>query len=196
MSKIIVFIHRCAFPLTKNMMMYIISVYLYVSITVRQQLLSKIYWWKSVLWIRGVIWNAPKSMWKMILSCDCICPFIWNAPKSKNFIFGSFSVSKLITWLFWKAHFFHFHNQIGNLKSETFEKSMWSIWKQKSTRKWNSSILEHFKIKFYFHHMTKSSFTFSGISYYFPYTQFWVNFSFFEKHSFKNSFFEQIINFC
>ena len=127
MSKIIVFIHRCAFPLTKNMMMYIISVYLYVSITVRQQLLSKIYWWKSVLWIRGVIWNAPKSMWKMILSCDCICPFIWNAPKSKNLIFGSFSVLKLVTCekfemphfsmfeIFEMPHFSHFQNQIGKM---------------------------------------------------------------------------------
>ena len=51
----------------------------------------------SVTAIRWVTWNAPKSMWKMILSCDRICLKFWNAPKSNNFIFGSFSVLKSIT---------------------------------------------------------------------------------------------------
>ena len=36
-----------------------------------------------ISFIRGLIWNAPKSMWKMILSCDDICPLIWNTPKSQ-----------------------------------------------------------------------------------------------------------------
>ena len=45
----------------------------------------------------------------MILSCDSICPFIWNAPKSKNLIFGSFSIFKLITCqLFEMTHFLVF----------------------------------------------------------------------------------------
>ena len=46
---------------------------------------------------REVILNAPKSMWMMILSYDGICISFWNVSKSKNFIFGSFLVSKLIT---------------------------------------------------------------------------------------------------
>ena len=37
--------------------------------------------------IRGLIRNAPKSMWKRNLSCDGICIFFRNAPKSKMFIF-------------------------------------------------------------------------------------------------------------
>ena len=35
--------------------------------------------------IRDVIWNAPKSMWKMYFSRDDICILFWNAPKSKTF---------------------------------------------------------------------------------------------------------------
>ena len=38
--------------------------------------------------IHEVSWNAPKSIWKRILSCDSIFSIFWNVPKSKNFIFG------------------------------------------------------------------------------------------------------------
>ena len=98
-------------------------------------------------------------MWKMIFSCDGIWPFIWNAPKSRNFIFGSFSVLKLITCLFFEMpHFSHFQNQIG--KNGAFQKiKTWSIQNQKRNRKWNSSILGYFKKLLKFYHMTKSSFT-------------------------------------
>ena len=42
----------------------------------------------------------------MILSCDSICIIFWNAPKSNKFIFGSFSVLKLITCQFFEMlHF-------------------------------------------------------------------------------------------
>ena len=47
------------------------------------------------LLIREVIWNAPKSISKLILSCDGIYIFIWNAPKSKNWIFFPLAVCKL-----------------------------------------------------------------------------------------------------
>ena len=76
-------------------------------------------------------------------------PFIWNAPKSNNFIFGSFSVLKLITCeksemphfsmseIFEMPHFSLFQNQIG------FWRGFWGI-----SNKWGKC-----------HHMTKSSFT-------------------------------------
>ena len=37
--------------------------------------------------IREVIWNAPKSIWKVILSCDGICNFILKCPKIEEFHF-------------------------------------------------------------------------------------------------------------
>ena len=37
--------------------------------------------------IRGVFWNARKSMWKMILSCDSFCLFFSKCPKIKEFHF-------------------------------------------------------------------------------------------------------------
>ena len=52
--------------------------------------------------IRKVLWNAPKRMWKMIMSCDSISLKFWNAPKSMNFIIGSFSVLKMITCFFFE----------------------------------------------------------------------------------------------
>ena len=50
----------------------------------------------------------------------------------------------------------HFQNQIG--KMGHFRKSTWSIWKQKRNRKWNSSILRHFK-KCICHHVKNIAFT-------------------------------------
>ena len=115
-------------------------------------------------WVHEISWNAPKSMWKRILSCDSIFSIFWNAPKSKNFIFGAISVLKLITWQFFEMphffifeffempHFPHFQNQIW--KMEHFKK-----FEHKWNRKWNSSILGHFKKMWTCYHMTKSSFT-------------------------------------
>ena len=50
--------------------------------------------------LRGVPWYGPKRMWTMYFSRDSIFLIFLNAPKSKNFIFGSFSVEKLITCKF------------------------------------------------------------------------------------------------
>ena len=56
--------------------------------------------------IRGVSWNAPKSVWKMYFSREAICILFWNAPNSNNFIFGSFLVLKLVTCLFFEMPHF------------------------------------------------------------------------------------------
>ena len=103
--------------------------------------------------VREVIWNAPKSMWKMIFSCDSICIIIWNAPKSKNLIFGSFSVLKLITCqLFEMPHFSFLILKIIQIR-----------------RKWNSSILGHSNkwanVITWQNHLSHA---FWGISYYSP----------------------------
>ena len=45
--------------------------------------------------LREIIWNAPKNMWKMILSCDSIWIIIWNA-QNRGILF-SVPVLKLIT---------------------------------------------------------------------------------------------------
>ena len=47
-------------------------------------------WTRTIiaLSLREVTWNAPKSMRKMIVSCDSICIIFLIAPKSENFIFG------------------------------------------------------------------------------------------------------------
>ena len=54
----------------------------------------------------GIIWNAPKSMWKMYFSREAICILFWNAPNSNNFSFGSFLVLKLVTCLFFEIPHF------------------------------------------------------------------------------------------
>ena len=83
-------------------------------------------------------------------------PFIWNAPKSKNFIFGSFSVSYLILKKGKMGHFKYFeHRKVGHFgffARDHFENRkgteneiirFWGI-----SNKWGKC-----------HHMTKSSFT-------------------------------------
>ena len=54
----------------------------------------------------------------MILSCDSFCHFFRNAQKSKNFIFGSFPVLKLITCIF-----FEIQNPFQNPISESDRKN-------------------------------------------------------------------------
>ena len=88
-------------------------------------------------WIDHVVffWNAPLFYVR----------FFWNAPfflsDSENGKNGAFQ--KIRTW-----------------KSGAFQKiSTWSILKLKMNRKWNSSILGHFKKLRKCYHMTKSSFT-------------------------------------
>ena len=111
--------------------------------------------------VRGVIWNAPKSMWNRNLSCDGKCIFCRNAPKSKMFIFGSFSVFRIKWEKFnWSRAFFS--------KCPTFLYSFFLkcpifpfwFWKQKMNRKWTSSILGHFEKKCICYHMIKSSYTY------------------------------------
>ena len=43
----------------------------------------------------GVMWNAPISMWKMVLSCDNNCIIIWNAPIIEEFHFRFFFCFKI-----------------------------------------------------------------------------------------------------
>ena len=59
------------------------------------------------VFIREVIWNAPKSMWKIYFSRDGICLFFWNAQNSKNFSFSLFFVRILITCSFFEMPDFH-----------------------------------------------------------------------------------------
>ena len=113
--------------------------------------------------IRGIRWNALKSMWKRLVSCDAICIYFLNAPKSKDFNFGRFCVwvtcfsiemphFKLLEDLE-MPQFSYFQNQMGNmehfkdferLKVGHFEEK---VFKQKKDRNWNPSILGHFKNK-------------------------------------------------
>ena len=94
-----------------------------------------------------------------------------------RFLFGLQIDHVLIFWnaplfyvrIFWNAPFFPFSEsdrkngafqKIRTWKSGAFQKiSTWSILKLKMNRKWNSSILGHFKKLRKCHHMTKSSFT-------------------------------------
>ena len=96
------------------------------------------WWYESG--IRGVPWNAPKSMWKMIFSRDSIFIIFWNAPKSKNLIFG-LKIGHVLIFrnaplfyvrIFWNAPFFLSDSEKG--KSGALQKiSTWSILKQKGT---------------------------------------------------------------
>ena len=66
--------------------------------------------------IRGVSWNAPKTMWRRYFSRESYAYFSWNAPKSKIFIFGSFLVLKLITCFFLEMpHFSYLILKMGKM---------------------------------------------------------------------------------
>ena len=94
--------------------------------------------------IHEVSWNAPKSMWKRILSCDRIFPIFSRYP-----IFPIW----FLKWEKWGI------STNSNIKNWAFQKiSTWSILKLKMNRNWNFSILGHFKLSKCYH-MTKSSFT-------------------------------------
>ena len=57
--------------------------------------------------LRGVSWNARKSMWKIYFSRDGICKFFWNAQNSNTFRFSLFFVRILITCSFFEMPDFH-----------------------------------------------------------------------------------------
>ena len=87
----------------------------------------------STLIIRGVLWNARKSMWKIYFSRDCICSIFLKCPKIEHFqflsIFCSNSYHVLFFWnarfsyvrLFWNAQFsIHYYSR--NSKCSIFGK--------------------------------------------------------------------------
>ena len=102
-----------------------------------------------VQWLISIIGeelsNAPKSTWKIILSCDGNLHFILKCPKIEEFHVRSLFCFKIDHVLFWNVPFFLSDSENG--KMGHFKKSTWSILKKKRNRKWNSSILGHFKIK-------------------------------------------------
>ena len=67
------------------------------------------YFCQTINFVRGVTWNAPKSMWKMILSCDRIRLKFWNAPKFHFRFLFSFQIDHVLK--FWNAPFFLFYSE-------------------------------------------------------------------------------------
>ena len=122
--------------------------------------------------IRGVLWNALKSMLKINFSRDGICSFILKCPKFEHFQFLSLFCSNshhvLFFWnarflfvrLFWNAQFsIHSARKVLNLfenwafqnkrtnKNRAFQKkSTWWEFEQKRERNWKCSNFGHFKI--------------------------------------------------
>ena len=93
--------------------------------------------------------KCPKKHVNRILSCDSIDINFWNAPKSENYLFGSFSILKLITCLFFEMpHFLMFEN---------FEMPHFSYL---ILKKENSPILGHFKILCIWNHVKNIYFTY------------------------------------
>ena len=86
---------------------------------------------KTYDWLRGELWNAPKSMWKIYFSRDGLCIFLRNALFHFRFIFPF----KLIMCIF-----------LGISKKKTKIKK-WGIsrkmhvinFKGKTNRKWNEA---------------------------------------------------------
>ena len=88
---------------------------------------EKFEFWKNI--VRGVAWNAPKSMWKRNLPCDGICIF-FEMPRNRrcsfsvHFLFSESNGKNLIdhvlffrnaplfyTLFFWNAPFFPFDSE-------------------------------------------------------------------------------------
>ena len=61
-----------------------------LSMLVTYHLLHMSSWYNIVTRIRAVIWNAPKSMWKMYFHVRPYARKIWNAPKSNTPSFSIF----------------------------------------------------------------------------------------------------------
>ena len=100
-------------------------------------------WSVTVLCIREVFWNARKSMWKIILSCDSFYPFFSKWEKS--------GISKKEVTLYGK--------KIGHFEKNARDQ----FWNRKETENeiLRFSGISEKMVKSY--HMTKSSFTcFSG----------------------------------
>ena len=77
--------------------------------TLQKRLKMKIYKFLEIMSSYGGTMRCPKKHVKDDFSRDSIFIIFWNAPKSKNLNFGSFSVWKMITCLFFKMpHFFTF----------------------------------------------------------------------------------------
>ena len=144
---------------------------------------------RTTLYIRGVLWNALKSMWKINFSRDGICSFILKCPKFEYFQFLSLFCSNShhvhFFWnarfsyvrLFWNAQFsIHSARKVLNLfenwafqnkrtnKNRAFQKkSTWWEFEQKRERNWKCSNFGHFKKICICHHVKNISFTcFSG----------------------------------
>ena len=131
--------------------------------------------------IRGVPWNAPKSMWKMYFSREAIMHFILKCPKFEQFHFrfiSRFKTSHVLffrnapffyTKKFWNAPFFPFskwdrkngafQNFLLQKNGAFRKKSTWLSLKREMNRKWNCSNLGHFKIKCIWPHVKNTSFT-------------------------------------
>ena len=91
-----------------------------------------------------VAYNAPKSVWNRILSCDDICIFLWNAPKSNTFIFGPFPGIKIFHVIFL---------QIPTLKVKIFD---FGAFQRKMQMSSHDKILfrMHFEVQFHGIHRT------------------------------------------
>ena len=63
--------------------------------------------------IRGVFWNARKSMWKMILSCDSFCPFFSKCPKIEEFHFRFLFCFKIDHVHFFRNARFSYHIRLA-----------------------------------------------------------------------------------
>ena len=59
--------------------------------------------------IREVFWNARKSMWKMIYSCDSFCPFFSKCPKIEEFHFRFLFCFKIDHVHFFRNARFSYH---------------------------------------------------------------------------------------
>ena len=98
----------------------------------------------------GVFWNARKSMWKMILSCDSFCPFFSKCPKIEEFYFRFLFCFKIDhVHFFSKCPIFLSYKVRSFFEMPDFSYLLY----------WNSSIFGHFEKMGKSYHMTKSSFT-------------------------------------
>ena len=114
--------------------------------------------------IRGVLWNARKSMWKIYFSRDGKCLIFLKCQKFEHFQFLSLFCSNshhvLFFWnarfsyvrLFWNAHFSNKNESkighfkiIEHMKIGHFKKSTWWEFEQKRERNWKCLNFGHFK---------------------------------------------------
>ena len=99
----------------------------------------------QINFVREVFWNARKSMWKMIYSCDSFCPFFSKCPKIEEFHFRFLFCFKIDHVHFFRNARFSYHIRFALfLKCPIFPIWFWKKFQMKRSSKNWITLKDHY----------------------------------------------------